>query len=75
MFFMFIWKIFVKQFPFLHSLVSFCIVFNRRPPDSLSPFLSTAAPDPHPGDQGDDDHGHDDSVEDDDLKLLWRSGR
>ena len=28
-----------------------------------------------PGDQGDDDHGHDDIVEDDDLKLLWRSGR
>ena len=35
-------KICRKQFPFLHSLVSFCIIlFRRRTPDCLSPFLST----------------------------------
>ena len=35
-------KICWKQFPFLHSLVSFCIIlFRRRTPDCLSPFLST----------------------------------
>ena len=38
-------KIFREQFPFLHSLVSFCIMFKRRPLDCLSPLsLSTVIP-------------------------------
>ena len=45
-------------------------MFNRRPRDSLSPFLSTAARSLHPADQGDDDHGHDGIVKDD-VMEKW----